>query len=49
MRNSGAGIIAEQQNQGISLSANTAYVFDVFVEGEEKIDFQTSVAGTILN
>jgi len=41
-------ISVENMNQGIALTANAGYMFDVLVDQGEGIDFQTTVAATIL-
>jgi hypothetical protein len=41
-------VIAENMNQGVALTANAGYMFDVLVDQGEQIDFRTTVAASIL-
>lgn len=41
-------IAVENMNQGVALTANAGYMFDVLVDQGEGIDFQTTVGATIL-
>jgi hypothetical protein len=47
-RSVGGTTVAEQLNSGNALTANCAYIFDIVVDSGETINFQTSVAATIL-
>lgn len=47
-RTSAATTITENMNQGIALAANSAYIFDILVDEDETVNFQTTVAATIL-
>jgi hypothetical protein len=40
--------IAEQLNSGTALNANAAYMFDILADSGETLNFQTTVAATIL-
>lgn len=40
--------VTENLNQGVALTANAAYMFDILVDQGEKIDFQTTASGTLL-
>jgi hypothetical protein len=44
----GGGFLTENLNAGIALTAAAAYMFDVLVDSNEFIDFQTSVSGQVL-
>jgi hypothetical protein len=47
-RTAGNATQTENLNQGVALTANAAYMFDILAETQENIDFQTTVTGTIL-
>jgi hypothetical protein len=38
----------EYMDQNVALAANSAYMFDILVDEDETIDFQTTVAATII-
>jgi hypothetical protein len=40
--------VTENLNQGVALTANAAYMFDILVDQGEKIDFQSTATGTLL-
>jgi hypothetical protein len=40
--------VQENMNQGVALTAAAGYMFDILVDDGERIDFQTTVAATIL-
>jgi hypothetical protein len=46
-RYNGAAAVVENLNQGVALTANAAYMFDILVDQGEKIDFQTTVTSVI--
>ena len=47
-RVSAGGFVTENLNQGVALTASAAYMFDILVDTNEYIDFQTTVTGTLL-
>ena len=47
-RTQGSQTIAENLNQGVALTANAGYMFDILVDDGEFIDFRTTAAGIIL-
>lgn len=48
IRQSSSASTTENMNQGVALTANAGYMFDILVDQSERIDFQTTVAATIL-
>ena len=47
-RTRGGTLVVEYMNGGVALAANSAYIFDILVDSSDLIDFQTTVAATIL-
>jgi hypothetical protein len=47
-RQTSGAFVTENMNQGSALAANAGYMFDVLVDVGEKIDFQSTVTGTVL-
>jgi hypothetical protein len=47
-RYNGAAATTENLNQGVALTANAGYMFDILVDQGEKIDFQTTATGTVI-
>jgi|SRR5271157_1977536 len=48
-RTNGGATTAENLNAGVALTASAAYMFDIIVNSNDKIDFQSTVTGTIIN
>lgn len=40
--------VVENMNQGVALTANAGYMFDILVDEGDSIDFQTTVSATLL-
>jgi hypothetical protein len=47
-RSKGGVTVAENLNSGNPLLAGCAYMFDILVDSGETVNFQTTVAGTVL-